>query len=48
VTNRPDRQTALLEEKQVIASELGGCDPIEAHTGMLTKRVNDLDISSVL
>jgi hypothetical protein len=30
----------------VVASELGGCDPIEARTRMLAKRVNDLDVAA--
>lgn len=44
--HRPDCQMALLEEEQVVASELGWRDPIEAPTRVLTKRVNDLDVAA--
>jgi hypothetical protein len=44
--HRPDRQMALLEQEQVVASELGGCDPIEARTRMLAKHVNNLDVAA--
>lgn len=44
--HRPDRQAALLEEKQVITSQLGGRDPIQACTRLLTERLNDLDVAA--
>jgi hypothetical protein len=44
--HRPDRETALFEQEQVIASELGGRDPIEARTRVLAKCVNDLDVAT--
>ena len=44
--HRPDGQASLLEEKQVVASELGGRDPIEPRTGVLAERVNDLDVAA--
>jgi hypothetical protein len=44
--HRPDGQAALLEEKQVVASELGGRDPVETRAGLLAKRVNDLDVAA--
>jgi hypothetical protein len=36
----------LLEQEQVIASELGRCDPIEARTRVLAKRPDDLKIAA--
>ena len=44
--HRPDGESSLLEEEQVVASELGGRDPIEARAGVLAKRVNDLDVAA--
>jgi len=44
--HRPDRQTAFLQEEQVVASELGWRDPIEARTRVLAKRFNDLDVAA--
>jgi hypothetical protein len=44
--DRAHGESSLLEEKQVIASQLGGCDPIEARRRMLAKRVNDLDVAA--
>jgi hypothetical protein len=32
----------------VVASELGWCDPIEARTRMLAKRVYDLNVAAVV
>jgi hypothetical protein len=43
--HRPDRQTALLEEEQVVAAELGWSDPIEERPRVLGKRLNDLDVA---
>ena len=42
----PDREPPLLQEEQVVASELGGRDPIEPRTGVLAKRVHDLDVTT--
>jgi hypothetical protein len=39
-------QPPLFEEKQIVASELGRCDPIEARACMLAKRVNDLYVAA--
>jgi hypothetical protein len=44
--HRPDRQTAILEEEQVVAPELGWRDPIEARTRVLAERLNDLDVAA--
>ena len=44
--HRPDRESAILEEKQVVASELGWGEPIEARTGVLAERLNDLDVAA--
>ena len=44
--HRPDGEPSLLEEKQVVASELGGRDPIEARARVLAKRLNDLDVAA--
>ena len=44
--HRPNRQTPLLEEEQVVAAELRGRDAIEARPGVLAKRVNDLDVAA--
>jgi hypothetical protein len=44
--HRPDGQASFLEEKQVVAPELGGCDPVEARAGVLAKRLNDLDVAA--
>lgn len=43
--HRPDRQTAILEEERVAASELGWRDPIKARTRVRAERVNDLDVA---
>jgi hypothetical protein len=43
--HRPDGQASFLEEKQVVASELGGRDPIEARTRVLAKRLYDLKLA---
>jgi hypothetical protein len=37
---------SLFEEEQVVASELGGRDAIEARTCVLAERVNDLDVAA--
>lgn len=37
---------AALEKEQVVASELGGRDPIEARTRVLAERVNDLNVAT--
>ncbi|MGB2712593.1 MAG: hypothetical protein WBC51_00325 [Vicinamibacterales bacterium] len=44
--HRPNGQAALLEEEQVVASELGGRDPVETRAGLLAKRINDLDVAA--
>jgi hypothetical protein len=44
--HRPDRQTALLEEEQVVATELGGGDPIETRPRVLVERLHDLDVTA--
>ena len=44
--HRPDRQSSLLEQKQVVASELGGGESVESRTGVLAKRLNDLDVAA--
>ena len=44
--HRPDGQASLLEEEQVVASELVGRDPIETRARLLPKRVNDLDVAT--
>ncbi len=44
--DRAHGESSLLKEKQVIASKLGGCDPIEARSRLLAKRVNDLDVAA--
>jgi hypothetical protein len=45
VTTVPIATTALLDEEQVVASELGGCDPIQARTRVQAKRINDLNVA---
>ena len=44
--HRPDGQASLLEEEQVVASELVGRDPVETCAGLLPKRLNDLDVAT--
>ena len=44
--HRPDGEPSLLEEKQVVASELGRGEPIEARASVLAKRLNDLDVAA--
>ena len=46
VTTVPIAEPSLLEEEQVVASELGGSDPIEARTRVLAKCLNDLDVAA--
>ena len=42
----PDGEPSLLEEEQVVASELGRGEPIEARARVLAKRLNDLDVAA--
>jgi len=44
--DRAHGESSLLEEKQVVASELGRSEPIEARATVLAERVNDLDIAA--
>ena len=44
--HRPHGEPPLLEEEQVVASELGRGDPIEARARVLAKRLNDLDVAA--
>ena len=41
--HRPDRKSSFLEQKQVVAAELGGGESVEARAGVLAKRLNDLE-----
>jgi hypothetical protein len=43
--DRPDRESAFLNEKQVVASELDGRNAIEPRARVLAKRVNDLEVA---
>jgi hypothetical protein len=42
----PHGEPSLFEQIQVIAPELRGRDPIEARSGVLAKRINDLDVTA--
>ena len=44
--HRPGGEPALLEEKQVVAAELGRCDPIETRPRVLVERLHDLDVTA--
>ena len=44
--HRPHGEPPLLEEIQVIASELRGREPIEPRARVLTERLNDLDVAA--
>jgi hypothetical protein len=44
--HRADREPPLLEQEQVIASELGRRDPIETRSRVLAKRLDDLKIAA--
>jgi len=44
--DRTNGEPSLLEEKQMVASELGWRDPIEARTRALVKRVNNLNVAA--
>ena len=44
--HRSDGEPSLLEEEEVVTSQLGRGDPIEARARMLAKRLNDLHVAA--
>jgi len=44
--DRPNGQPPLLKQEQVVASQIGGSNSIEARARVLAERFNDLDVAA--
>jgi hypothetical protein len=46
IAHRPDGEPSLLEQIQMVASQLRGCESIEARARVLAEFLNDLDVAA--